>query len=83
MLRQGEAQPKGAGDQLGVMSPNLGCHPREVTAMGTDLWWEEGLGRGIPVVPQSEGERRGGGLDIWGPPTPLTSSSCLLQATGR
>lgn len=29
--------------------------------MGTDPWWEEGLGRGVPVVPRWWGARRGDG----------------------
>ena len=69
-------EPKGAGGALGAMPPKTGLSPGvapwEVAVAGMDPWWEEGLGRGVPVVPSS-GENTG--AVVWGsggPPAPLT-----------
>lgn len=58
LFRSGETgfKPKGARGAWGVMPHKTGLSPsaplREVAAMGTDPWWEEGLGQDVPVVPR-------------------------------
>lgn len=50
-------KPKGARGMRGEMPPprtglSPGAPPQEVAVMGTELWWEERLGQGVPGVPR-------------------------------